>query len=635
MFSNEYGDCKDKHTLLATMLKAAGVEAWPVLISSSRELDPAVPSPAQFDHVITVVPREGKLIWMDSTAEVAPVGALVRTLRDKQALAIPAGRPAYLERTPVDLPYPQMVSFKADGKLSDKGVFTGRLEQSYRGDTELLMRATFRQVPESQWKEFLQRFSNSIGFGGEVKEPEVSAVEKTAEPFHFVYDYTREKYGEWDDRRIGPPMPPVGWELMPGVKQIKPVDDIEIGSPGEQVYASTIQLPDGWRLFPPDGADLNEDWAEYHSKYSFSNGKFTAERRLVFKKGKIPLADWDKYVKFREAIYADSSRMATLTGPDALAVGNLPLSHAPGGATENLQGIVQELLEEATPLREAMTTLKQDPPPGLRDAWEAEAECQLATAKLEAKSHELAVGDAQSLYWAQLLGMAWTCTGWGKIETKEAGAAEIYLRPAWKLTQDPLAGYLLARALEDKGNKAEAAHVLELAYVSSPGGIFGTLEADMSAHDSIAANYLQLTGKKISATPLKAGQYDGSLRAELDKEIEIRQFVRSTKVSGQGFFAVTYENGEPVKSVLLQGDKGMGDLASVLESHRFAVPLPNGSKARVVREVKMICSPWGGCDAYLLLPASVQIPMKSHLVEGSPPANAPKSTKTVQIQMQQ
>ncbi len=33
VLSNEYGDCKDKHTLLAALLKAAGIEAWPVLVS--------------------------------------------------------------------------------------------------------------------------------------------------------------------------------------------------------------------------------------------------------------------------------------------------------------------------------------------------------------------------------------------------------------------------------------------------------------------------------------------------------------------------------------------------------------------------------------------------------------------------
>ena len=53
---NQYGDCKDKHTLLASLLEAEGLHADSVLINSSRKLDPDVPSPSQFDHVITMLP---------------------------------------------------------------------------------------------------------------------------------------------------------------------------------------------------------------------------------------------------------------------------------------------------------------------------------------------------------------------------------------------------------------------------------------------------------------------------------------------------------------------------------------------------------------------------------------------------
>ncbi|MGA7400640.1 MAG: DUF3857 and transglutaminase domain-containing protein, partial [Candidatus Sulfotelmatobacter sp.] len=53
---NQYGDCKDKHTLLASLLEAEGMHASSVLINSSRKLDPDVPSPSQFDHVITLLP---------------------------------------------------------------------------------------------------------------------------------------------------------------------------------------------------------------------------------------------------------------------------------------------------------------------------------------------------------------------------------------------------------------------------------------------------------------------------------------------------------------------------------------------------------------------------------------------------
>jgi hypothetical protein len=74
---NQYGDCKDKHTLLASLLEAEGLHADSVLINSSRKLDPDVPSPSQFDHVITMLPMDSakEEVWMDTTSEVAPSAA--------------------------------------------------------------------------------------------------------------------------------------------------------------------------------------------------------------------------------------------------------------------------------------------------------------------------------------------------------------------------------------------------------------------------------------------------------------------------------------------------------------------------------------------------------------------------------
>jgi hypothetical protein len=319
VLSNQYGDCKDKHTLLASLLKAVGIEAWPVLIPSRRELDPATPSPAQFDHVITLVPLGGKLLWMDSTEEVAPIGVLIGLLRDKQALAIPPGKPAYLERTPADLPSPRSVDIKMEGKLSDQGLFTGHLDETTDGDVGMLFRAAFRGVPQSQWKELMQRIARSENFGGEVSNPQVSEVEQVGQPFVFSFDYTREKYYQWSDKDtshwVSLPMPPMGGELAPGVKEIKPADDPDLGSTGKTTYHSSMQLPPGWTMLPPRDIDLSEDWLEYHAKYSFKDGAFTADRVALVKKTKVPLDQWDKYLALRRAMFEDWSHETLISPP--------------------------------------------------------------------------------------------------------------------------------------------------------------------------------------------------------------------------------------------------------------------------------------------------------------------------------
>src|SRR5262249_33517620 len=74
VLDNGYGDCKDKHTLLASLLQAVGIEAWPVLVHTLRKLDSDVPSPAQFNHVISLVPQGDRFIWLDTTPEVSPYG---------------------------------------------------------------------------------------------------------------------------------------------------------------------------------------------------------------------------------------------------------------------------------------------------------------------------------------------------------------------------------------------------------------------------------------------------------------------------------------------------------------------------------------------------------------------------------
>ena len=70
------------------MLRAEGIQSYPVLIDSSRKLDADVPSPAQFDHVITAA-RLGTgtgLTWLDTTPEVTPFGLILYQLRNKQAV---------------------------------------------------------------------------------------------------------------------------------------------------------------------------------------------------------------------------------------------------------------------------------------------------------------------------------------------------------------------------------------------------------------------------------------------------------------------------------------------------------------------------------------------------------------------
>lgn len=341
VLANEYGDCKDKHTLLAALLKAAGIDAWPVLISSQRDLDPTVPSPAQFDHVITLVPKGNSYTWIDSTAEVAPIGTLMPNLRDKQGLAIPDSGPAFLERTPARPPSPSSIRMNVVAQLSEQGLLKGHITQTTSGDVELIYRLAFRRAPQSEWKSLVQRIAKAQGYGGETSDPKISDVEQIGSPFVISFDYTREKYYQWDDSRathwISPPLPPMGGELAPGANEKKPGDNPALGSPGKTVYHADLRLPPGWTVTPPKDVDINEDWLEYRATYSFKGGVLTAERSLFVKEQEVPLSQWERYLAFRRGMFKDWDREVLIhRGPGS------PIPSIPSTSTENLLGTVKD-----------------------------------------------------------------------------------------------------------------------------------------------------------------------------------------------------------------------------------------------------------------------------------------------------
>ena len=69
VFSRRYGDCKDKSRLFVSIMRALGINAYPVLVNSTlgRSLDEWQPSAGAFDHCIAVVVLDGRTWWLDPT----------------------------------------------------------------------------------------------------------------------------------------------------------------------------------------------------------------------------------------------------------------------------------------------------------------------------------------------------------------------------------------------------------------------------------------------------------------------------------------------------------------------------------------------------------------------------------------
>jgi tetratricopeptide (TPR) repeat protein/transglutaminase-like putative cysteine protease len=341
VLENEYGDCKDKHTLLAALLRAAGYDAWPALIHASQHLDPDVPSLSQFNHVMTVVPRGDELIWLDTTPEVAPYRLLLSPLRGKQALIMPSGKPARLMKVPDESPVPQEEKFISTATLGSDGVLQGHIRLLLHGDSEILWRAVLRVLSSAQWKDGVQKISYGMGFGGEVSNVTVKGLEELNQPLEISYDYLRKEYSDWDRRQILALMPPTGIERLGGARQKAPKEAIYLGAKGEIAYHSEIKLPAGATLTPNEDINLVESYAEYRTWNSVENGVLKTTRRLKIKQEEVPAKDWENLKKLAKVASNDTYDFMKLNmsahGTDSAGADSADLSRKLNRAVEVMQ----------------------------------------------------------------------------------------------------------------------------------------------------------------------------------------------------------------------------------------------------------------------------------------------------------
>jgi len=318
VFKNEYGDCKDKHTLLAAMLRAAGFHLNTVLIHSQHRLDPDVPSPSQFDHVIGNLKLGDETIWLDTTAETAPMGMLVLPLRSKMALQIAPDATTTLVQTPEGVPVEQQNVFVLEGKLTELGRLQAHVTRTLRGDQEVSLRSAFRGIGKDRWNSLVEYLSNYEGLAGRVSDVKLSDLGDTAHPLVLEYDLEIDGYFDWaaKDSKIPIPVPHM---VIPDL-DVEDVEPAVLGGLTSFDYQTKITVPASVALTLPLPVTVKRDYAEYSAGATLKDGVLTTRRYLKFNAFDLPPLRGSDLTAFTRIIRADEGQqvLAKVSGDAAL-----------------------------------------------------------------------------------------------------------------------------------------------------------------------------------------------------------------------------------------------------------------------------------------------------------------------------
>lgn len=172
VFAKRYGDCKDKVTLLAAMLREAGFPSYYLIVNTDRGVAPKdFPSHLWFNHAIIAIPipddaakglqatvkhpKLGRLLLFDPTSDSTPVGLLPTYLQESSGLLVHTNGGEMIDFG-AHTPEASRLARTAKLKLSDDGTLSGEVRETRTGAMAAHLRAHLQSISLAERQSYIE-----------------------------------------------------------------------------------------------------------------------------------------------------------------------------------------------------------------------------------------------------------------------------------------------------------------------------------------------------------------------------------------------------------------------------------------------------------------------------------------------
>ena len=555
VLSNRYGDCKDKATLLESLLEAAGLSAQAVLINSGADIDPDVPTPHQFDHAITFVRVAGEDHWLDSTLSVGPFDYLLPQLRGKQALVVFTSSDPELKSTPASLRIPKLYRLDVKGRRNADKTWNASLHFTTRGDLEVFIRATLLRVPPAQFSSIIQRSlaeADKSDPDRPVSFDDFKAGDPTDTQNPFQVDL--EIHGKASQGGAKKPPP---FDLATILSVLPAVDAssgaslksdhaaVKLGGPEEFALNIELEMPPSPEAppFKPAHVSVSKSFAEFEYSAACDGQLSRTSLRLNLRVPEVPKSDESDYSAFRQQVMDTLDQTPFLTGLKRKDSGPAPAKNGSSSRPTHV------------PLPEAVALYDKGQAEINRRNW-ANAEAALLDAvKLDPE-------------YAQ----AWANLGRARMYLRKLPEAEANFRKCLELAPGYAYCYAeLSWSLTAQRKYDDAAALLESRIADAPN--------DADAHHRLAGVYLNLQQPARAVT-------------ELQKTVTLEPKNASAHFDLGRAYLEVHENDKAAASLehavsLNDGDLYLNNAAYLLSEHKTHLETAESWSLKSIEKVEL------------------------------------------------
>jgi len=333
IYSHRYGDCKDKATLMSTMLKEIGVESYYLDINARRGgVTPATPPQMYwFNHEILGIrlldnvsdtslmaiynhPKLGRILIFDPTSEVTPFGQLEGALQANYGLLVTEDG-GDLIQVPQLAPTSSGNRRMANLQLSPEGTLSGDVTEVREGDSAAYQRYALRAASKDadRIKPIETLLSRSLGTF-QITKASVGNLELHDQPFEYIYSFSAGNYAKNAGNLLLVRPRVIGnWSSDILEKRDSRKYPVEFEGPMKNVDSIEIKLPAGYEVDElPAPADAEYSFGTYHSRCIAKDGALQYTRTLELKELSVPVDKLPQLKTFYRIIASDERSTAVL-----------------------------------------------------------------------------------------------------------------------------------------------------------------------------------------------------------------------------------------------------------------------------------------------------------------------------------
>ena len=292
-----YGDCKDKATLLAALLRDNGIEATIALVRTSDrgQLPVDHASMWAFNHAITFVPSEN--LFLDGTAEYSGTNELPYLDQGAQVLVVWPDGKTETRTLPKSSSSENIQSSSLLAKISENGRLDLIATEEVRGAFAPTLRRRFQDEDKRRFK--LERRLGKYLPGIRISKSEFLHLEKIETPPKIIYEATMEKFGDKSDAALSIPLTFFDLDLRAKLASLpKRTEPLYFSYPWSTKERATFELPKGFKA-EDNLKDLSIESEHISMSRQFvQNGSvLTVETSVSLKTNAIPLEDYERFRK--------------------------------------------------------------------------------------------------------------------------------------------------------------------------------------------------------------------------------------------------------------------------------------------------------------------------------------------------